>query len=113
MMSHSEITALQHPHIVAFHKFFSEYHIFFDVGQDRFRMSFRVYETGDQRYFIEQSHYIRTPVQDAEDPALNERHARPEDALSRAVESVTTYYEDAVAKGHAPNANWFVRNDVF
>lgn len=112
-MSAHEITALQHPHIVGFHKFFSEYHIFFDVGDDRFRLSIRVYETDDQRYFFEQSHYIRTPVQDGADLMEGERHSRPETALSRAVESITTYYEDAVGKGHAPSATWFVRNDVY
>ena len=30
-----------------------------------------------------------------------------------AVESITTYYEDAVGKGHEPCATWFVRNDVY
>lgn len=112
-MSAHEITALQHPHIVAFHKFYSEYHIFFDVSQDRFRVSIRVYETDDQRYCFEQSHFIQTPIQESADQIGHERHARPEGALSRAVESVTTYYEDAVGKGHEPSANWFVRNDVY
>ncbi|MGI3899654.1 MAG: hypothetical protein ACRYGP_21750 [Janthinobacterium lividum] len=112
-MSAHEINALQHPHIVAFHKFFSEYHIFFHVGEERFKLSIRVYETNDHRYCFEQSHFIETPVQQLANPLGHERHSRPEDALSRAVESVTTYYEDAVGKGHVPNASWFVRNDVY
>ena len=112
-MSAHEIDALQHPHIVAFHKFFSEYHIFFKVGQDRFRLSIRVYETDDHRYCFEQSHFIETPVQQSANPDTHERHNRPEAALSRAVESVTTYYEDAVGKGHIPNASWFVPNNVY
>ena len=112
-MSAHEFQALRHPHIVAFHKFFSEYHMFFDVGDERFRVSIRVYETDDGRYFFEQSHYIRTPVQEAAHVAAGETHVEVHAALSRAVESITTYYEDAVGKGHAPAASWFVRNDVF
>lgn len=113
MMSAHEIEALRHPHVVAFHKFFSEYHIFFDVGRDRFRVSIRVYETDDGRYFFEQSHYMRTPVQGAAQVLTAERHNGPHLALSSAVESMTTYYEDAVGQGHAPDATWFVRNDRF
>ena len=112
-MSGEEIDALRHPRIVAFHKFFSEYHIFFEVGRERFRVSIRVYETDDGRYFFEQSHYIRTPVQETAHVLGGERHLRPHAALSHAVESITTYYEDAVAKGHEPCATWFVRNDVY
>ena len=112
-MSGEEIDALRHPRIVAFHKFFSEYHIFFAVGRERFRVAIRVYETDDSRYFFEQSHYIRTPVQETAPVLTAEHHHRPHAALAHAVESITTYYEDAVAKGHEPSATWFVRNDVY
>ncbi len=113
MMSAQELDALRHPRIVAFHKFFSEYHIFFDVGVERFRVSIRVYETDDGRYFFEQSHYIRTPVQAEAQVLQAEKHQAPYVALSHAVESFTTYYEDAVGKGHTPAPAWFVRNDVY
>ena len=113
MMSTHELQALRHPHIVSFHKFFSEYHIFFDLEAERFRVSIRVYETDDARYFFEQSHYIRTPVQDVANVLAVEKHDGPHNALSRAVESITTYYEDAVGQGHEPCADWFVRNEVY
>ena len=113
MMSTHEIQALRHPHIVAFHKFFSEYHVFFETDDERFRVSIRIYETGDGRYFFEQSHYIRTPLQDAAHVLTAEKHAEPHVALSRAVESITTYYEEAVSRGHEPRTAWFVRNDVY
>ncbi len=113
MMSAHELQALRHPHIVAFHKFFSEYHIFFEVGAERFRVSICVYETDDGRYFFEQSHFIRTPVQEAVHVLPGENHPGPHVALSRAVESITTYYEEAVGRGHQPGADWFVRNDVY
>ena len=112
-MSAQEIHALRHPRIVAFHKFFSEYHMFFEIGGDRFRVSIRVYETGDGRYFFEQSHYIRTPIQDAAHIVNVETHLGAHVALSRAVDSITTYYEEAIDKGHEPTVNWFVRNDVY
>ncbi|WP_129224565.1 hypothetical protein [Lichenibacterium minor] len=112
-MSAHELHALRHPHVVAFHKFFSEYHIYFQTGAERFRVSIRVYETDDGRYFFEQSHYIRTPVQESANVLTAETHAGPHHALSRAVESITTYYEDALGQGHRPAAEWFVRNDVY
>lgn len=112
-MSMHEMQALQHPRIVAFHKFFSEYHIFFEVGEERFRVAIRVYETGDGRYFFEQSHYIHTPVQDGAHVLTAETHPGPHIALSHAVESITTYYEEAIGRGHEPSADWFVRNDVY
>ena len=112
-MSNHELQALRHPHIVAFHKFFSEYHIFFELAAERFRVSIRIYETDDGRYFFEQSHYIRTPVQAGVHVVAAEKHHAPHAALSRAVESITTYYEEAVGRGHEPHADWFVRNDVY
>lgn len=113
MMSMHEMQALRHPRIVAFHKFFSEYHLFFEVADERFRVAIRVYETGDGRYFFEQSHYIRTPVQEEAHVLAAETHPGPHVALSRAVESITTYYEEAIGRGHEPSADWFVRNDVY
>lgn len=113
MMSAHELQALRHPHIVSFHKFYSEYHIYFDVGEERFRVSIRVYETDDKRYFFEQSHYMRTPLQDTSPVAGLARHDDAHVALSSAVQSITTYYEDAVGQGHAPRAGWFVRNEEF
>lgn len=110
MMSVPEIQALRHPHIVAFHKFFSEYHIFFDLDIERFRVSIRIYETDDGRYFFEQSHYTRTPLRDATPVLVPEKHPGPDMALSRGVESITTYYEEAVSLGHQPCSDWFVPN---
>ena len=112
-MSPHEKLALRHPRIVAFHKFYSEYHLFFEVKQDRFRVSIRIYEADDGRFFFEQSHYIRTPLQDTAHILKPDRHGEPHFALSRGVESVTTYYDDAVGQGHEPDESWFVRNEVY
>ncbi|MGI4765774.1 MAG: hypothetical protein ACRYGP_12065 [Janthinobacterium lividum] len=112
-MSAHDLQALRHPRIVTFHKFYSEYHIFFEAGAERFRVSIRVYETDDGRYFFEQSHFIRTPVQKGAHVLTAETHPGPHHAVSRAVESITTYYEEAVGLGHQPCADWFVRNDIY
>lgn len=112
-MSTTELQALRHPHIAAFHKFFSEYHIFFDVEAERFRVVIRVYETGDGRYFFEQSHHLRTPIRQLDRELAAERHAAPHAALSCAVETITTYYEEAVGLGHEPCRDWFVHNPSF
>jgi hypothetical protein len=112
-MSPHEILALRHPRIVAFHKFYSEYHLFFEVTQDRLRVSIRVYEADDGRFFFEQSHYIRTPLQDSTHMLKTEKHGEAHVALSRGVESVTTYYDDAIGQGHEPEASWFVPNELY
>ncbi len=112
MMSNHEHFALRHPRIVEFHKFYSEYHIFLEAVSERFKVSIRVFETHDGRFFFEQSHYIRTPVQPQAHSGAVSTHPQADIALSRAVESITTYYDEAVGLGHEPSAEWFVRNDV-
>ena len=98
-----------------FHKFYSEYHIFLEAAAERFKVSIRVFETHDGRFFFEQSHYVRTPVQGQikNHSGAPESHPQAEIALTRAVESITTYYDEAIGLGHAPCADWFVRNDVY
>ena len=113
MMSDQERHAVRHPRIVEFHKFYSEYHVYFETGADRFKVMFRVYETGDARFFFEQSHFISTPLQADSHVPSRETDAHPHLSLQRGVESITTFYDDAVGQGHTPSAQWFVRNDLY
>ena len=113
MMSHHERHAIRHPRIVEFHKFYSEYHVYFETGDERFKVMFRVYETDDSRFFFEQSHFISTPLQANSNVPTRVTDEHPHVALQRGVDSITTYYDVAVSEGHAPSAEWFVRNDLY
>ena len=113
MMSDHARLALRHPRIVEFHKFYSEYHIFFETGTERFKVRFRVFETGDQRFFFEQSHFISTPLQEQSHTPSATTDDQPHAALQRGVQSITTFYDDAVSQGHKPAADWFVLNDLY
>ncbi len=113
MISDHEANALDHSRILEFHKFFSEYHIWLEVGSDRFNIKIRVFETNDGRFYFVQSHYVRLPFEEGDAHQTFLSHATPHLALSKAVDSITTYYEDAVAGGHKPCLEWFVPNEGF
>lgn len=113
MISPDEKTALGHARIVEFHKFVSEFQIWLESEEERFRIRIRVYATADGRFFFVQSHFVKTPISDAPFPSTNLTYDTAHLALGSAVQSITTYYDDAIAKGHKPSSDWFVLNDVF
>lgn len=113
MIPEHESKALEHSRILEFHKFFSEYHIWLEVGSDRFRMKIRIFETGDGRFCFVQSHHVKLPHHTGEPTMATSIHAEPHLALSTAIESITTYYESATSSGLEPSMDWFVPNDGF
>ncbi len=113
MISDHEAKAMGHSKIIEFHKFFSEYQIWFEVGSERFRVKIRVYETSDGRYYFVQSHYVHAPNREGGSTTTNLSHATPHLALHTAVESITTYYDDSVAEGQEPSLSWFIANEHF
>ena len=113
MISDHEAKALQHSRILEFHKFYSEFQLWLEAGAERFRMKLRIYETNDGRFYFVQSHYVRTPILDGPFNSTHLTHMTPHLALSTAIDSITTYYEDAVNEGHEPSTEWFVPNELF
>ncbi len=113
MISDAEAFALRHPRIVEFHKFFSEYHLWFEAGHENFRVTIRIYETGDGRFFFVQSHFLHTPLHDKLPVNNDAKHDTAHIALTNAVGSITTYYDRAVESGHEPGLDWFKPNDLF
>lgn len=113
MIFEHEAKALQHSRILEFHKFYSEFQLWLEAGPERFRMKIRVYETSDGRFYFVQSHYVQTPAFGGPFNSTHLTHATPEMALSTAIGSITTYYEDAVKEGHEPSPEWFVPNEAF
>ena len=113
MLSDHERLALRHPRVLGFHKLFSEFHVFIEVGEERFKVRFRVFETGDQRFFFEQSHFIRTPAQADPESRHPMLHDQPHVALQHGIDTITSFYDDAVAQGHEPSLAWFVANDLY
>ena len=113
MFSEHEAKAFQHPRLAEFHKFVSEYHIWFDVGGQRFRVTFRIYETSGGAFCYVQSHYLRTPLEDGTPASKGGCHEHEHSALTAAVESITSHYDRAVEHGHEPSLDWFEENKLF
>lgn len=113
MISDHESKALGHCRILEFHKFYSEFQLWLEAGVERFKMKIRIYETNDGRFYFVQSHHVRTPSFEGPFNSTHLTHATPHLALSTAVDSITTYYEDAVKDGHEPSAEWFIPNELF
>lgn len=113
MISDHEAKALGHARILEFHKFYSEYQLWLQAGGDRFKLKIRIFETNDGRFYFVQSHYVRVPNKDGPVTPTQLNYETPHLALSTAVESVTTYYDDAVESGEEPTLEWFVPNDLF
>lgn len=113
MISDHDKTALGHTRILEFHKFYSEYHLWLQADDERFRVTIRIYETNDGRFFFTQSHYVRTPLHDGSASPTRLTHMTSQAALSAGAESVTSFYEAAVGQGHTPSTDWFVPNPRF
>ena len=113
MFSEHETKVFSHPRIVEFHKFFSEYHFWFEVGAERFKMSIRIYETNDGRFYFVQSHFLHTPLDERPVIPPESKLPTPQFALNTAVDAITTYYDRAVQEGHEPAPDWFHPNTLF
>lgn len=113
MISKPEAEALTHSRILEFHKFFSEFQLWLEAGAERFRLTVRVYETNDGRFYFVQSHFVQTPTFRGPFNSTHLTHATPDLALATAIGSITTYYEDAVSEGHEPSVDWFIPNEAF
>ena len=65
---------------------------------------------GSDKVYFTQSHYIRTPLQ-----ANKYTPSRPYNdslglSLNQAVNGLTQYYNEAIAKGHIPSHRWLIPN---
>lgn len=113
MISDHEAKTLGHTRILEFHKFYSEFQLWLEAGAERFRMKLRIYETNDGRFYFVQSHHIRTPSMGSAAHPTHLTHPTAPMALSTAIDSITTYYEDAVEAGDEPSTEWFFPNEQF
>lgn len=113
MISDHETRVLAHSRILEFQKFYSEFQFWLEAGADRFRMKLRIYETSDGRFCFVQSHFIQAPTSETPFHATHLTHATPHLALSSAVDTITTFYDDATEAGHEPSLDWFLPNELF
>lgn len=113
MISDHETKVLGHSRILEFHKFYSEFQFWLQAGAERFRMKLRIYETSDGRFCFVQSHYIQPSSADASFHATHLTHATPHLALSSAIDTITTFYDEATGAGGEPSLDWFVPNELF
>lgn len=113
MISPDDRLALGHARIVEFHKFFSEFSFMLEADDDLFRITLKIWETSDGRFFFTQSHFVKTPLMSTAGTATHLSHDSSNRALTRGVEAIVSYYDDAVGRGHRASADWFLPNPLF
>ena len=86
----------------------------FYLGELPTPVTIKIYkQAGKEQYYFYQSHWIKTPSQIG--PYITSRvwESSRDAALSRAIDSLVSYYESAVDKGDPPDEAWLVKNEDF
>lgn len=68
---------------------------------------------GTDRYTYTLSHYLHTPVQIGPYQSNAIFCKTEQDALRRAITTITMHYPEAKRAGHSPSSQWLVRNEHF
>src|ERR1035438_8698860 len=104
--------ALENPNLEVQRELIREYQ--FQLKDIPIPITIRLYRRlGTDVIEFRQSHYIRTPVQAGRyrtDSSWGENEAA---ALRRAIQTLVSFYEDAVRVGKAPAESWLLKNDSF
>lgn len=56
------------------------------------------------------NYFIKTPIQISPYTTSNNFAPTEEIALERAIKTITSYYNSALAEGHIPNIGWLIKN---
>lgn len=67
----------------------------------------------DDGYWFSTNYFIHTPLQATPYLTSRTRENTYERALKRAIDSITSYYSEAIIKGLKPDKNWFIKNENF
>lgn len=111
-MSDKVKSQFRHPLVQDARWLIAEYE--FSLGQITTVISLRLYQSlADDSIWVEQSHFIQTPIHS--EPAFNEHecHPDPETAVERILSEFVRHYEDAEKMGHAPSADWLLPSRDF
>lgn len=84
----------------------------FSVKDIAIEITIRIYKSTTGNFDFTQSHYIKTPTQ-IDEYITNPSHDTEERSLSRAVRTITQYYNEAVQANHEPSEDWLIENEHF
>ena len=106
------VKAFQDESIIEQRQFVSEY-TFRLRELSRTKITIRIYQEPDGRFYFEQSHYIHTPPQASAYTTSITWAESEEEALRRAVDTITSYYKQAIEEGHKPSLDWLEPDEDF
>jgi hypothetical protein len=95
------------------YKTIGEYRIYLEWSNGYQIIKFRIEETTLGEFEFSQSHYIKTPDQASQYITSRTSEDSPEAALERVVDTIMSYYNDAIKVGHKPSNAWFKLNKDF
>lgn len=84
-----------------------------DIPETKIKIRLFKYLDNDNAVYFTTSHYIKTPTQfDAYRTSRNWEYTE-EQALNRAIETITSYYQNAIDTGEIPEDSWLIPNTSF
>jgi hypothetical protein len=113
MFSEEEKKAFQNQDIRDAFKVLGEYSFYLEWGDDYQIIKIRLEESIDGKIQFVQSHYIKTPAQASHSTTSRSWAGTADDALKRAVNTVMSYYSEAIKAGYKPDDGWFVKNKQY
>jgi hypothetical protein len=108
MLSEEEKRAFQNQDIRHAFKVIGEYSFYLEWGDNYQIIKIRLEESIDGKIQFVQSHYIRTPAQASH--STTSWGGTADDTLKRAVDTIMSYYSEAIKAGHKPDEGWFLKN---
>jgi hypothetical protein len=77
-------------------------------------VTIRLYKSVDgERIEFEQSHYIKTPLQEKPYKTDYSWGVDEKKALTRVMRTINEHYDEAVRKGHKSSESWLIPNEYF
>lgn len=108
----------QEDEVAEFYVLVRELKLFLDVGHEDFHPSIRVkiYRTlagVAEMYSFDVSHHVHGPEQAGPYYPSNTTESSEEGAISRAIDTTTSFIKSAINAGHQPSNRWLVPNEFF
>ena len=103
MFSEEEKKAFKNLDIRDAFKVIGEYSLYLEWDDDFKIIKIRLEESLDGKIQFVQSHYIKTPAQASHYTGSRSWGGSADNALKRAVDTVMSYYSEAIKAGHKPN----------
>lgn len=113
MLTDNEKKTLTKDGVHSGYKTIGEYRIYLEWPDGYQIIKFRVEEMPSGTFEFSQSHYIKTPLQASQYITSRTSETSAGRALDRVVDTIMSWFNDAVKQGHAPSNSWFKPNKDF